>query len=237
MEILLVASPGEQPLERLLGTLGDSQTSVRVLHRLRVAEQAIRASRLDAVVLDARLADEELVAGLRREHPAQVLVAWLPASSSSRAAALLEAGADEVLDPTMGERELRARLTNALRRGRRAPAAPLELGALRLDPAHGEASWRGSELPLTRRERQVLQALAEWAGRTVRREVLYRRVWGYTMARGDRAVDVNVKRLRDKLTAAGLAVEIKTQAGVGYRLEVAAAAPEPRVPGPIEEER
>jgi DNA-binding response OmpR family regulator len=41
------------------------------------------------------------------------------------------------------------------------------------------------------------------------------------MARGDRSVDVNVKRVRRKLAAAGRAVEIKTKPGVGYRLEIA----------------
>ena len=55
------------------------------------------------------------------------------------------------------------------------------------------------------------------------REILYKRVWGYAMARGDRSVDVNVKRLRGKLAkVAGTALEIKTQPGIGYRLELAA---------------
>jgi DNA-binding response OmpR family regulator len=45
------------------------------------------------------------------------------------------------------------------------------------------------------------------------------------MARGDRTVDVNVKRLRDKLAAQiGNPVAIETEPGVGYRLAVAADA-------------
>ena len=130
-----------------------------------------------------------------------------------------------MLDATMGTEELAARLDAAVRRGGRGHPEAVELGGLRVDATAGEASWDGDELPLTPRERAVLQVLAESAGRTVRRELLYKQVWGYTMARGDRTVDVNVKRLRDKLAARGAGAAIKTQAGVGYRLELAAAAP------------
>jgi DNA-binding response OmpR family regulator len=80
-------------------------------------------------------------------------------------------------------------------------------------------------LQLTPRERDVLHALAAAQGATVRREVLYRLVWGYAMARGDRTVDVNVKRLRDKLAAAvGAPLTIETEQAVGYRLTVSGTA-------------
>ncbi len=75
---------------------------------------------------------------------------------------------------------------------------------------------------LTQREREVLHVLAEARGRTVRREAIYRHVWGYTMARGDRSVDVNVRRLRAKLLhLEANEIAIRTHPGVGYRLEVA----------------
>ena len=95
------------------------------------------------------------------------------------------------------------------------------MGALRIDDVNGEAEWAGQDLGLTRREREVLHALVDSGGKTMRREVLYKRVWGYAMARGDRSVDVNVKRLRSKLAKlAGSELEIKTQPGIGYRLEL-----------------
>jgi DNA-binding response OmpR family regulator len=74
---------------------------------------------------------------------------------------------------------------------------------------------------LTPRERDVLYVLARASGATLRREAIYRAVWGYAMARGDRSVDVNVKRLRDKLAAeVGAPLSIETEPGVGYRLVV-----------------
>jgi DNA-binding winged helix-turn-helix (wHTH) protein len=50
------------------------------------------------------------------------------------------------------------------------------------------------------------------------REDVYQRVWGYTMVRGDRSVDVFVRKLRQKLEA--LSPEwryVHTHFGVGYR--------------------
>ena len=50
------------------------------------------------------------------------------------------------------------------------------------------------------------------------REEIYQRVWGYTMARGDRSVDVFVRKLRQKLEAVSPEWRyVHTQFGVGYR--------------------
>jgi DNA-binding response OmpR family regulator len=175
-----------------------------------------------AIVFDPALAGEEFVADLSAEHRHTAFVAWIEVYSSRRAAELLEGGSDDVLHGALPERESLARLEAA---GRRAAPPPLtaavELGPLRVDAAHGEASWRGESVPLTRRERQLLQVLANAAGRPLAREEIYRRVWGYAMARGDRTVDVNVRRLRAKLAAAaGEELKISTQPGIGYRLEL-----------------
>ena len=50
------------------------------------------------------------------------------------------------------------------------------------------------------------------------REEIYQRVWGYAMARGDRSVDVFVRKLRQKLEKASPGWRyIHTHFGVGYR--------------------
>jgi DNA-binding response OmpR family regulator len=187
-------------------------------HVLEVAadpDLALLARRHDAVVL----CGGAHLSRLRQRHPEQKLLAWLPAASTERTADLLADGADEVVHGGMGTRELAARVV-AVRRDAH-PALVVELGGLRIDVGHGEATWRERPLPLTPREREVLRVLASEPGRPIRRESLYRQVWGYAMTRGDRTVDVNVKRLRDKLAAAGGGeLTIATQPGVGYRLDV-----------------
>ena len=52
---------------------------------------------------------------------------------------------------------------------------------------------------LSRKEYELLRQLARADGRVLEREHIYQRVWGYTMVRGDRSVDVFVRKLRTKL--------------------------------------
>ena len=57
-------------------------------------------------------------------------------------------------------------------------------------------------------------------GRVLEREEIYQRVWGYAMARGDRSVDVFVRKLRQKLEKASPGWRyIHTHFGVGYRFD------------------
>ncbi|MFM9126323.1 MAG: helix-turn-helix domain-containing protein, partial [Solirubrobacterales bacterium] len=54
--------------------------------------------------------------------------------------------------------------------------------------------------------------------RGLQREEIYQRVWGYAMARGDRSVDVFVRKVRHKLEKASPDWKyIHTHFGVGYR--------------------
>ena len=70
------------------------------------------------------------------------------------------------------------------------------------------------------------------------RESIYQRVWGYSMAHGDRSVDVFVRKLRQKLEAASpYWLYIHTHFGVGYRFDPeardgAVAPSQPIAPAP-----
>jgi DNA-binding winged helix-turn-helix (wHTH) protein len=70
--------------------------------------------------------------------------------------------------------------------------------------------------------------LVDSAGQVLPREEIYHRVWGYTMAHGDRSVDVYVGKVRQKLERASPNWRyIHTHFGIGYRF-----APEPAAPLP-----
>ena len=222
LDVLAVVEREDHASQRLVDVLESAGIRVRTEHGRTGIEHTARALRPGAVLFAALGEAPEFIDRLRRVNPAHVLIAWTSTASSATTADLLESGADEVVHAVMTDREVVARVSNALRRGGTRAAAAVDLGALRVDPLHGESLWDGHDLSLSRREREVLEILAENAGRTVRREILYRRVWGYDMPRGERSVDVNVKRLRRKLAAkAGPDLQIKTQPGVGYRLELA----------------
>ena len=74
-------------------------------------------------------------------------------------------------------------------------------------------------MALTYREFDVLHYLMKNRRRVLGREELLENIWGYSYIGNTRAVDILMRRLRQKLGAAG--DYIRTVYGVGYRFEVA----------------
>lgn len=95
----------------------------------------------------------------------------------------------------------------------------LQAGELEVFPQVGLARVAGRPLTLSVREFGVLCALLRREGRVVSREELFSDVWGGSLRRDDRSVDVYVHKLRVKLDAAlpGRQV-IHTHFGFGYRI-------------------
>ncbi len=135
----------------------------------------------------------------------------------------LDAGADDYLTKPFSPAELQARIRAVLRR--RAPSVldmPVEVGALRLDPAsrrvtHGGAS-QAVELKVGPTEFRLLHVLMSQPERVHSREQLLNRVWGDHVFIEERTVDVHVKRLREALAPAGAQAMVETVRGAGYRL-------------------
>jgi DNA-binding response OmpR family regulator len=94
----------------------------------------------------------------------------------------------------------------------------IRVGELQIHPGQGLALANGTALRLSVREFGLLVALASSGGGIVRREDLYRRVWGGPLREGDRSIDVYVHKLRVKLERAlPDARYIHTHVGFGYR--------------------
>jgi DNA-binding response OmpR family regulator len=152
----------------------------------------------------------------------------------------LRLGADDWISKPSHPEEVMARVEAVVRRRRRSrpalDAGPLVAGELEIRPDQFQAFVSGRALDLTRREFELLHVLAEASGRVIEREDIYQRVWGYSMAHGDRSVDVFVRKLRQKLQRHSSGWRyIHTHFGVGYRFEPVAAdrdaaeLPEPNV--------
>jgi DNA-binding response OmpR family regulator len=95
---------------------------------------------------------------------------------------------------------------------------PTVAGELTIRPDQFDAYAGYEPAGLSRKEYELLRQLASAEGRVLEREVIYQRVWGYTMVRGDRSVDVFVRKLRNKLERISPDWRyVHTHFGVGYR--------------------
>jgi DNA-binding response OmpR family regulator len=95
----------------------------------------------------------------------------------------------------------------------------ITVGPLEILPEEHLARASGRALMLSIRELRLLTELARRVDRIVPREELFRLVWGREMRRGNRSVDVYVRKLRVKLeTALPEWRFIHTHFGFGYRL-------------------
>jgi DNA-binding response OmpR family regulator len=178
----------------------------------------------DLVVLDLGLPDVpgETVAGeVRRIGQVPIVMLTARAAEEDRIAGL-ELGADDYVTKPFSPRELVLRVQAILRRGGSAAeqgVASYGGGVLVIDEPRRQVLVRGGAVDLTPTERGVLVALATVPGRVYSRFELINRVRGYEFDGYERTVDSHVKNLRRKIESdSGRPLIIQTVHGGGYRL-------------------
>jgi two-component system OmpR family response regulator len=133
----------------------------------------------------------------------------------------LELGGDDYVSKPFSPRELVSRVRAILRRAAPASASPTppSLHGLRLDRDQRRA-WVGEvELQLTATELDLLAALTARPGRVYSRDELIEAVYGDGHHLSDRTVDSHLRRIRQKLAAAGCD-RVETAQGRGFRFRV-----------------
>ena len=141
----------------------------------------------------------------------------------------LELGADDYITKPFSMRELLARVKSNIRRtdmlsqaAPRSSANRLDLGRVQVDTDTMIVYKDGEALDLTQREYELVKTLASSRGQAISRETLMERVWNYDGYVGDvRAVDVAIRRLREKLEDDPADPKfIITRRGLGYAFGV-----------------
>ncbi len=190
-----------------------------------VPVETVVAMRLNAIVIDLAVLGPqawEYLEKLCASLPGLGVVVCTGQSTVAQRVRGLRMGADDWLTKPCHPEELLARVEAVVRRRRRAEAreerAPIQAGEVEIRADRFQAYVDDLSVDLTRREFELIELLAAAEGRVLEREEIYQRVWGYAMARGDRSVDVFVRKLRQKLEKASPDWRyIHTHFGVGYR--------------------
>jgi two-component system, OmpR family, copper resistance phosphate regulon response regulator CusR len=160
-----------------------------------------RRVRLPVIVLTARNAPDDVVAGL-------------------------DGGADDYMSKPFRLAELLARVRLRLRAEPAREVFVLRVGDLSLDLRTRQAQADGTIVELSAREFALAEMLMRHPGQVLSREQLLSHVWGYDYDPGSNVVDVYVRYLRNKIGPERIA----TVRGAGYRL-VQPARPPARRPG------
>lgn len=126
----------------------------------------------------------------------------------------LDHGAEDYIVKPFHIRELISRVNVVLRRYKREDI--FCLGQAKVDFANCKAYLNGRDVPLTKREFELLKTLILNKNITLTREQLLNAAWGWEYEGEERTVDIHIQRLRKKLQWKGY---IKTIYKTGYRLE------------------
>jgi DNA-binding response OmpR family regulator len=186
----------------------------------------------DVVLLDLGLPDVDglqVLAMLRAVSEVPVIIITARDDDADMVKAL-DGGADDYVVKPFGIEQVEARLRAVLRRSGSAVAeGPLVVGGLTIDPLTRQVSLDGLSVDLSRKEFDLLLALAQRAGEVVTKRELLADVWRQAYGGGDRTVDVHLSWLRRKLGETAAAPRyLHSVRGVGVRL----AAPDDELGGP-----
>ncbi|HVZ99308.1 MAG TPA: response regulator [Caulobacterales bacterium] len=186
-------------------------------------ERLLAEKGADLIVLDLMMPGEDGLSACRRiagKGPPIIMLSAL-GDDADRIVGL-EIGADDYLAKPCNPRELVARARAVLRRGRDkegalAGAEMLRFSGFRLDLARRELIDPDNVvIPLSTGEFRLLRAFVERPQRVLSREQLLDLAFANDAEVFDRAVDVQVSRLRKKLEREGEAELIRTVRGEGY---------------------
>lgn len=128
----------------------------------------------------------------------------------------LRMGAEDYMVKPFDVLELLARVEGVLRRHGKLQTTIL-IGGLEINTLSMQVVCKGEEIPLTRKEYDILLLFAQNPGVVLSKSTIYERVWGGEYPETTRTVELHIQRMKKKLHWDD---RIKPVYGIGYRLEV-----------------
>jgi len=201
-------------LERAGMQVALARTGIEALRRLKQGDCAL-------AVLDIGLPEMDGLEVCRQVRKTSDLpILFLTARSDEIDRVLgLEIGGDDYVTKPFSPRELVARVSAILRRGRAAPEAQvMRHGALVLDPAARSVRYADGAVDLTALEFAIVEALLKRPGHVLTRDMLIDAAYGPTVHVAERTIDSHVRNIRGKLKLVGGVTVIETVHSVGFKL-------------------
>lgn len=204
---VIAALEDEPDFRRLLQLVLSPEFDLVFVEDSQALASLIEQRPLDLILMDIVLPGEdgiEIAKSLKaRVSIPVILLSGL--SSDDMVARGLNIGADDYVTKPCNAEVLRARIRNALRRGRQGSSASvqqagLKIGDCSVDPLSREIRHpNGGRERLTEKEFQLLAALARTPAIPVDRDVLSRLLTGHEWSPNTRSLDVHISNLRQKL--------------------------------------
>ena len=181
------------------------------------AADILESERFDLILLDIMLPGADGFELMEYIRPMEIPVIFITAKNMvSDKVKGLRMGADDYIVKPFEIIELLARVESVLRRYHKLDRM-IEIAGLSIDTRSMVVRRGLEEIPLTRKEYDLLLLFARNPGTALYRETIYERVWGGDYMGDSRTIDLHVQRVRKKV---GWEEKLQSVYKVGYKLEV-----------------
>ena len=208
----------EKPISDLLRmSLTKAGYDCRCAYDGMVAADILENERFDLILLDIMLPGADGFELMEYIRPLEMPVIFITAKGMVEDRVRgLRMGADDYIVKPFEIIEMLARVETVLRRYHKLDRM-IEIAGLSIDTRSMVVKRDGEEIPLTRKEYELLLLFARNPGTALYRDTIYERVWGGDYFGDSRTIDLHVQRVRKK---AGWEDKLQSVYKVGYRLEI-----------------
>lgn len=219
MERILIVEDEEKMREELCMALEKKGYSCILIEDFEDVAGQIKALAPDLVLLDLNLPVQDgfyICREVRKSLDVPIIVVTSSNSDMDELMSL-NSGADDFITKPYNMHILQAHIATVLHRtyGRK-QSMVLSHKGLTLDILKGRISCQGKEADLTKNELGILKLLMENAGSIISRNDIICQLWEMEEFVEESTLNVNINRLRRKLSELGLEDYLVTKRGMGY---------------------
>ena len=220
----LLYAEDEKSLARAVSTiLMKNNYSVDVVNDGAEALDYLATENYDAVILDVMMPKKDgiqVLQELRARGDATPVLLLTAKSEIDDRVLGLDSGANDYLTKPFDMKELLARIRAMTRVLSVQPDKVLRFGNVALDCSSYDLSGPDGSFKLAGKEFQMMEMLMRSPRQLISSDRFMDRIWGYETETEQNVVWVYISYLRKKLKTIGADIEIKSQRGMGYYLEV-----------------